>query len=35
MTLRLYVFPPSPRALKVMTVASHLRLPHELRLVNL
>ncbi len=35
MTLRLYVFPPSPRALKVMTIASHLRLPHELRLVNL
>lgn len=35
MSLRLYVFPPSPRARKVLAVAAHLNLPYEGRLVHL
>jgi len=35
MSLRLHVFPPSPRAFKVMAAANHLGLPWELRLVHL
>jgi glutathione S-transferase len=35
MTLELYVFPPSPRAFKVLSVANHLEIPYQLRLVDL
>jgi glutathione S-transferase len=35
MSLRLHVFPPSPRAQKVLAVAAHLRLAYEGRLVHL
>lgn len=35
MTLRLYVFPPSPRSFKVMSLVRHLRLDHELCVVDL
>ena len=35
MTIELYVFPPSPRAFKVMAVANHLGLDHTLRMVDL
>jgi glutathione S-transferase len=35
MAIELYVFPPSPRAFKVMAVANHLGLDCELRLVDL
>jgi glutathione S-transferase len=33
--LKLHVFPPSPRARKVLAVAAHLELPYEGRLVHL
>ena len=35
MSIELYVFPPSPRAFKVMAVARHLGLDAEIRLLNL
>jgi glutathione S-transferase len=35
MTLKLYAFPPSPRAFKVLFVANHLGLDYELKLVDL
>jgi glutathione S-transferase len=35
MTIELYVFPPSPRAFKVLAVANHLGLPCEIKLVDL
>jgi len=35
MTIELYVFPPSPRAFKVMVVANHLGLDTTLRIVDL
>src|SRR5215471_10748960 len=35
MTIELYVFPPSPRAFKVMAVAEHLGLDCALRMVDL
>ncbi len=35
MTIELYVFPPSPRAFKVMAVANHLGLDYTLRMVDL
>jgi glutathione S-transferase len=35
MTIELHVFPPSPRAFKVLAVANHLDLPFETRLVQL
>ena len=35
MTMELYVFPPSPRAFKVMAVANHLGIDHTLRFVDL
>ena len=35
MSIELYVFPPSPRAFKVMVVANHLGLDHMLRMVDL
>ena len=35
MTIELYVFPPSPRAFKVMAVANHLGLDYEIRFVDL
>ncbi len=35
MTLRLYVFPPSPRSFKVVSLARHLGLDHELCVVDL
>jgi glutathione S-transferase len=35
MSIELYVFPPSPRAFKVMAVARHLGLDAAIRLVNL
>jgi glutathione S-transferase len=35
MTIELYVFPPSPRAFKVMAVANHLALDTTLRFVDL
>jgi glutathione S-transferase len=35
MTLELHVFPPSPRAFKVLAVANHLGLDYEMRLVHL
>jgi glutathione S-transferase len=35
MTLQLHVFPPSPRAFKVLAVANHLGLAYEPRLVHL
>jgi glutathione S-transferase len=34
MTLKLHVFPPSPRAFKVLAVASYLRLDYELCMVD-
>src|SRR6202011_3017559 len=34
-TMKLYVFPPSPRAMKVVALAEHLQLEHETRLVDL
>lgn len=35
MTIELYVFPPSPRAFKVMAVANHLGIDTALRIVDL
>jgi glutathione S-transferase len=35
MTVELYVFPPSPRAFKVMAVANHLGIDAKLRIVDL
>ena len=35
MTIELYVFPPSPRAFKVMAVANHLGLDYESRFLDL
>src|SRR3954469_14850711 len=35
MALELYVFPPSPRAFKVLSVANHLGLDYQIRLVDL
>ena len=35
MTIELYVFPPSPRAFKVLAVANHLGLDYEIRFVDL
>jgi len=35
MSIELFVFPPSPRAFKVMAVANHLGLDTKIRLVNL
>jgi glutathione S-transferase len=35
MTIELYVFPPSPRAFKVLAVANHLGLDFEVKLVDL
>jgi glutathione S-transferase len=35
MTIELYVFPPSPRAFKVLAVANHLGLDYELRFLDL
>ena len=35
MTIELYVFPPSPRAFKVMAVANHLGLDYEIRFLDL
>ncbi len=35
MTIELYVFPPSPRAFKVMSVANYLELPYTARFVDL
>jgi len=35
MTMELYVFPPSPRAFKVMAVANHLGLDYEIRFLDL
>jgi glutathione S-transferase len=35
MALELHVFPPSPRAFKVLAVANHLGLPYEQKIVNL
>lgn len=35
MTIELYVFPPSPRALKVLAVASHLGIDYAQRMVDL
>jgi len=35
MTIELYVFPPSPRAFKVMALANHLGLDCELRMIDL
>jgi glutathione S-transferase len=35
MSIELFVFPPSPRAFKVLAVANHLGLPYEMKLVNL
>ena len=35
MTIELYVFPPSPRALKVLAVANHLGLDYAQRMVDL
>jgi len=35
MTIELYVFPPSPRAFKVMAIANHLGLDWTLRMVDL
>jgi glutathione S-transferase len=32
--IELYVFPPSPRAFKVLAVANHLEVPYEIRLVD-
>ncbi|MGH6872084.1 MAG: glutathione S-transferase family protein [Rhizomicrobium sp.] len=34
MTLKLHVFPPSPRAFKVLFLAHHLGLDHEMRALN-
>jgi glutathione S-transferase len=34
MTIELYVFPPSPRAFKVLVVANHLALDYEMKLLN-
>jgi glutathione S-transferase len=35
MSLKLYVFPPSPRAFKVLAVAAYLRLDHEVCIVDM
>lgn len=35
MTIELFVFPPSPRAVKVLSVAHHLGIPYALRRVDL
>jgi len=35
MTIELYVFPPSPRAFKVMAVANHLGLDYEIHFIDL
>lgn len=35
MTIKLHVFPPSPRAFKVILAAHHLGIPYELNVVNL
>src|SRR5258708_4024588 len=34
-TMKLYVFPPSPRAMKVIALAEHLQIEHETQLVDL
>ena len=35
MTIELYVFPPSPRALKVLAVANHLGIDYAQRMIDL
>jgi len=35
MAIELYVFPPSPRAFRVLAVANHLDLPYQIRIVDL
>ncbi|HEY2069341.1 MAG TPA: glutathione S-transferase family protein [Rhizomicrobium sp.] len=35
MTLTLHVFPPSPRAFKVLFTANHLGIPYEMKVINL
>jgi glutathione S-transferase len=35
MAIELYVFPPSPRAFKVLAVANHLEIPYTTHLVDL
>jgi len=35
MSIELYVFPPSPRAFKVLVVANHLKIPYTTHLVDL
>jgi len=35
MTIELFVFPPSPRAFKVLVVANHLEVPYDLKLLDL
>ncbi|MBV8210241.1 MAG: glutathione S-transferase family protein [Burkholderiaceae bacterium] len=35
MAIELYVFPPSPRAFRVVSVANHLDLPYQIRIVDL
>ncbi|MBV9550042.1 MAG: glutathione S-transferase family protein [Alphaproteobacteria bacterium] len=35
MTISLYVFPPSPRSFKILALAEHLGLAHEVKLVDL
>ena len=35
MTITLHVFPPSPRSFKVLLAAEHLKVPYEMKLVNL
>ena len=35
MTIELYVFPPSPRAFKVMALANHLGLDAGIRMIDL
>ena len=35
MTIQLHVFPPSPRAFKVLAVANYLELPYQITLVDL
>ena len=33
--LTLHVFPPSPRSFRVLAVANHLGIPHEIKVVDL
>lgn len=35
MSIKLYVFPPSPRSFKVVALAAHLGVEHEIRIVDL